>query len=390
MLLTLIMLLLLVWAAVVESLYSNFLVFFSNFEESSNYNKAYYASIWALERAELAIRYHEPWYESNAWWIDGENAWKYKNWSDSLIKSDQWDKLWFSYLTNPTKSSLFWDIKSQTSRIPSVWNWNVERILSADDSANYNTMWYEHAEIFLLYNDSAREWDNPYVANNINSTKDSSLSSDSTVINWSIRLPGKLKVPLGLLDTTHALIENGDYSQIWNDAIVDWQIRWYHLNSSSSDQFTVFSYQEKERNPNGVWSKDSAIREDSINNDVNLSFWYQKSPIDTKSDKRITIISPKFYDKPNWWEQVSERTLKDFIVNSTGSQIRLSLLNLLKSQNNLIYPFLEYYMDFWNAKVPDRYYTINAEWKYWDYQTNLIVKKPTTQESVLWNFTVIF
>ena len=53
MLAILIIILVLLWAAVVWSIYSNFLVFYSNFSESENYHRAYYASISALERWEL-------------------------------------------------------------------------------------------------------------------------------------------------------------------------------------------------------------------------------------------------------------------------------------------------------------------------------------------------
>ena len=55
----------------------------------------------------------------------------------------------------------------------------------------------------------------------------------------------------------------------------------------------------------------------------------------------------------------------------------------------MIYPYLEYYLSF-TDQVADKYFKINAEWKYKDYQVNIIMHKPTVKESVLWNFTVIF
>jgi hypothetical protein len=39
------------------------MVFYSNFSETENYHKAYYASISALERAELVIKQRQPGYE---------------------------------------------------------------------------------------------------------------------------------------------------------------------------------------------------------------------------------------------------------------------------------------------------------------------------------------
>ena len=41
MLLSLVIIVALIWAAVIGNIYSNFLVFYSNFAETENYNKAY-------------------------------------------------------------------------------------------------------------------------------------------------------------------------------------------------------------------------------------------------------------------------------------------------------------------------------------------------------------
>jgi hypothetical protein len=55
----------------------------------------------------------------------------------------------------------------------------------------------------------------------------------------------------------------------------------------------------------------------------------------------------------------------------------------------MVYPFLEYYIDFWTW-ISDKYFNINAEWNYGDYKINRIIRKPTNKESVLWSFTTIF
>ena len=367
------MILLLVWAAVVGSLYSGFLHFYSNFEEISNYNKAYYASLWALERAELALKYHKPWYEASAWRQNSNNTWTYR-WLDEIPDN-------FSYLSaeSKQKSSLFWRISSRTTRIPSTWNGDVERLLSTGDSANYNTMGYEHAEIFLLYNDETESNKNPY---------DSSKISQNTItdtpdnITWKLRLPWKLQNILWKLNENKALITN--QNQIEDDAIVDWQIRWQY--GDYWDQFTVFSYQDKAYKPKShAEQADSAIRESDINDATDLNFTSNsRTPTNPDDNKaQFTVISPQEGALSSTW-------LSQIIKISSPKQIRLSLLNLLKSENDLIYPFLEYYLDFGDFSIPDKYYTINAEWKYWDFQVNLIVKKPSIQESILWNFTVVF
>ena len=110
MLITLVIILLLIWSAVVWSIYSNFLVFYSNFNESENYHKAYYNSISALERAELVTRQREPWYVWSGWvikWVWG--------WSNSESISADWSLNWFSYLWDyPERSAVFWTINSKT------------------------------------------------------------------------------------------------------------------------------------------------------------------------------------------------------------------------------------------------------------------------------------
>ena len=130
MLLTLVVILILIWSAVVGSLYSNFLTFYQNFTESENYHKARYASIAAIERAELVIKQREPWYIWSWWWI----LWEY--WSTWYKKSDQIIS-GFSYLSNDeskeNKSTMLRQINSRTNRIPFSGEWNVNKLLYTFD-----------------------------------------------------------------------------------------------------------------------------------------------------------------------------------------------------------------------------------------------------------------
>ena len=108
MLIILVLILLLIWSAVVWTIYSNFLVFYSNFSESENYHKAYYASISALERWELVVKQHKPWYMGSGGFILWVWTWSiYRDlfnnpidnwWSDGSLS-------WFSYFEkNQNKS----------------------------------------------------------------------------------------------------------------------------------------------------------------------------------------------------------------------------------------------------------------------------------------------
>lgn len=365
MLLILVLILILIWATVATSIYSNFLIFYSNFWESENYHKAYYNSIAALERAELVTKQRSPWYVWSGWRKIDEFVWTWKDWwlSDSIIPD-------FSYLSNSNStkntSSIFWDIKSKTSRIPAIWEWDVEISLSSSDSDNYNMMDYENAQIFLLYYDSST-W------NAYQKTSWDTLSSPASIV-WEIRRPQGLSW-FGPLDTKRSLV----WTWPNNDAIVDWQVR----GKYDWSPFTIYSKQSF------AWKTiyanlDSAFRESNINGPLTFSF--TNSRWDPLNNNNINIVSPKENEIKNfssaWYYQY-------LFSHSEKPQIRFSLLNLLKDEHNRLYPFLEYYADFW-TDVADKYFTIKAEWNFADYQVNLIIWKPTTKESVLWNFTSIF
>lgn len=369
MLLIFILILILIWATIVTSIYSNFLVFYSNFSESENYHKAYYNSIAAVERAELVTKQRSPWYEWNGWWkIDTIWwTWSINNWwSDGIISN-------FSYLSNSgsvkNTSSVFWSIKSKTSRIPAKWEWDVELMLAANDSNNYNMMDYEDAQIFLLYYDDST-W-NPYTK--VSCENGTCQQSKPKSISWEIRLPKYLITSWWFtgLNTSTSLV----WTWPGNDAIVDWQVRWKY----KGEPFTIYSKQEVN------WKiirdyLESAIRETDINNTLNFDFSTKLNPI--RSNSGIIVISTQE-------NKIKQMDYEGIFSGSNNPQLRFSLLNLLKDKSNKLYPFLEYYADFW-TEVADKYFTINAEWNFVDYHVNTIIRKPTTKESVLWNFSSIF
>lgn len=397
MLVTLVIILLLIWAAVVWSIYSNFLVFYSNFSESENYHRAYYTSISALERWELVVKQRSPWYVWSGWF-------KMWTWMGSTNNPNWWldsGLTWFSYLwDNPEISTVFWTVESKTTRIPATWEWNIEWMLSAWDSSDYNMMDYENAENFLLYID--RSENDPYKKVECSSggvINSDCLASNPDKITWEIRLPKLLEERwFGRLDTSRALIWQDEWTNIpKDDPIVDWQIRWNYTENNNTVPFTVFSTSNiNSGGKNTVdTNRDSVFRESDINNGLSFNFWSSKTPFNRGSFlSSLTVVSQKAND-------ISNSKFDDIFNNNNGKfsnvQLRFSLLNLLKGTTGTtsnpeshIYPFLEYYVDFDNKEVPDRYYTITAEWNYADFQVNTIVKKPTTKETILWSFTSIF
>jgi len=407
MLLLLIIILVLIWAAVVWSIYSNFLTFYSNFSETENYHKAYYAAISALERGELVVKQRSPWYE----W----KAWRYRNWSSRAwtwsIKIPNWKSDWvisadsFSYLSNNNRpSEMIRSVNSRTTKIPADKKWNVEFLLRNPDSENYNMMWYEDAEVFLLYYDV---WDwNPYARIKCLLWDDwcsnSSLGTSSS-IKWKIRLPQKLLRSPGNLSGNFTLLDTNAIL-VWtnnqlpkDDAIVDRQIRWtYEATIDGNKKFvpyTIYSTQKTENNNKTVsYRYDTIFRESDINGTWDFEFTNNWNPLKPKNplyhwkQKPVTIISQ------------GENTIKSLngfqqllwtIGKSSRNQLRFSLLNLVRDSNLKIYPFLEYQIDFWTT-VSDRYYTINGKWSFSDFEVNIPRQKPTVKETILWNFTSIF
>ena len=376
MLLTLVIILILIWSAVVWSLYSNFLVFYQNFSETENYHKARYASIAAIERAQLVIKQREPWYIWSWWRIRSiDQLWsksdKMPNWTTG-----------FSYLSKnaQNESTVFRKINSQTDRIPAAWNGNIDKLLAADDSPDYNTMDYENAEIFLLYYD---KWQNgPY------DEKHCPWDCEKTQLNWirvALRLPPYIRTKFGDLNTSDPLMQNWWYK---DDAIVDWQIRWDFYTWGAWYTFTVFATQDAF----GYWTgpNDSAIRESHLNQLSWLTFNFSNkwNPI---TDQRTppTIISPKDAEISGL-----DNAFQDVFESSKNLQLRLSLLNLALWSWEIAsrYPFLEYYIEFiWDNPViaSDRYFTIETEWNFWDYKVDNIMYKPTITESILRSFTTI-
>lgn len=368
MLLLTVIVILLIWAAVVSSIYSSFLVFYSNFSQTENYHKAYYAAIAALERAELVVKQRWAWFQWSGWW---NASWNIISWSHS----DYRPPALFSYLSEDSNrpSTLQRSITSRTKRIPQIWQWDVDRTIFSWASIDYNKMDYENAEIFLLYYDNWSSSD--AYKNNVSYT-----GSNIQKISGTIRLP-KLS-GFSLLDDNHPL-----FGVVNDDAIVDWQLR----GKYNSNDFTIYATQKLQQT---AWNRfkptagDSAIRESDLNSWATLTFWNNKNPKKSRADSSstFTIISP------DEQQIASLYNFKEIFNNSSTSNLslRLALLNLLKSDKNLIYPYLEYYLDFWEVEVSDKYFHINAEWKFWDYQVNLLVDKPTVKESILWSFTVVF
>ena len=305
---------------------------------------------------------------------------------------------WFSYLWDyKDDSTVFRTINSRTTRIPSLWNGDVEEMLKytnlnnsedPQNSNNYNMMDYEDAEVFLLYNDDLQG--SPYKTGSLENANVQSIS-------WEIRLPAFLSSKFWPLDTSKSLIGMSGTLPA-DDAIVDRQIRWEIPSWWILFPFTIYSTPSIRFwwwAPKVNHDRDSVFRESDVNNVLKFNFYQDNSPLQRSRTHMPTIISQvESLIKDRYFAalHVGERCYSRIFQKTNNPQLRFSLLNLVEWYDGLtwhIYPFLEYYAYFWTW-VPDKYFTINAEWSFKDFQINTIVQKPTMKESILWNFTSIF
>ena len=194
----------------------------------------------------------------------------------------------------------------------------------------------------------------------------------------------------GTLDILNSLTPEWQIRYHPNDVIVDRQLRWTY----TSEPFTIFATQRYET------PADSAIRENDINNQIDIVYdESRRNPIRSRPNditSTLTIISPKDDSIKKLSEQPSpsDRYYWWLFSQSDQLQFKLSLLNLLQSKTGMIYPFLEYKIEFnpeWTTTIlSDKYYTIQTEWNYWDYKVDTVIYKPTITESILRSFTTIF
>ena len=210
-------------------------------------------------------------------------------------------------------------------------------------------------------------------------------------ITAEIRLPWYISGDFGKLDIYQSL------SPWWenDDPIVDRQLKWiYDRPLWSLEPFTIYATQ------NGLNKDKSIVKESNINNINHLIFQgYSRNPFTyTPDDAKLTIISPSVTEGSSLTFPFDSK-FKNIINNDNPKikdlQLKFSLLNILQSVSSwMIYPFLEYKIDFdcessVSYKIPDKYYKIESIWSFWDYQINNIIFKPTITESILRSFTTI-
>lgn len=366
--------------AILWALASWFFEFHENFWEIVDYNKAYYSAIAWLERAELVLKYRQPWFQWTGGRLNGTDI-------TEGPENDYRQKFW--YYSGMENGGSSWKITSRTTRIPQTWAWNIDWMFLSWDALDYNALKYIDRETFIFDVDNTLGVD----AYNIDSSNSNYSYTTGLSFSWVIRLPAALSDALGWLkdsceDGTGASL--GTNPTLCNDAIVSRELDWKSSSCTSineSNSFTIFpkiSIFYGDGNTPQIKDDDSAIREDKINSWNIMIFGENFNPYDHlgQDNWHHTMISP------------CEQTLSGFnfselFEDSQDLHFKLSLLNLLYSKTNQIYPYLEYYFAF-SKEISDRFFTIEVRGKFKNYESKILVKKPTSKESILGSFTVIF
>ncbi len=415
MLLSMVLVVLVIAIAMLFAILSSFLPFSNAYWNIVQYTSAYYSAISAIERWSLAIRYAGPGFDGESWWkFDRSDDGHYNTWN----ASDNWIEDFVSYW-RAWETTLYWSVKSKTSSIPKVWEWDVDpSFIDANinpKSIDFNVMNYYSAVLIPLWKvwviDPTR-----YYSYYWNYWVDSNFAWIKANFKINPYLYAKVRDSSPLRDQAAKLCDHScpwssdDSMDRWT-TIVDWVIKWIYLTDPANPNSEEVEVSILPSDGSDVWSsyyvheaRDSLIRKLNIwHSDSNQYWWWwtdvlfstYKNPIKKEQWRlsQLNIISRKSSELKsiNNWDFV------DIIKAIKNPQISLELINYLWSQwswNSMqahhLYPFLEYRVESLWWEFSDLFYTIKWEWRVWKYDVRLQIKKPTLKDSSLWNFTIIF
>lgn len=354
-----------VWILV--SVYSIFFPFIKNLGEIGNYNTAYYGAISSVERWELALKYRGPGFEGSGGYVNGTDVW----WPQSDTKLS-WENFGFVGID---PNGMRRHITSRTNSVPNPWAGNVEYLLAGTGSTDYNMLNYATAEKIILSYDDTTDEQYYYADGGTTQEYDGTLT-------WTLRLPPKVVSGFNgaVLCDTCDLDDDG----LWDDVVGDRSMEGYkngmYFKIVPNVATLYYSGSHVDQN------KDIATRESVINDNGDMDFGDSFNPISKYTTNDLT----KHVVIANNPGNITE-TFEQILLSSsyTWLSLHLWLINLLKTVNGDIYPFLEYKFTTINP-ISDRFYTIQGNGRVGEYDVQVVVKKPTSQWSIAWSFTVIF
>lgn len=383
-----VLIILFILLGILVGVYSIFSPFTQNIGDVIDFNSAYYGAIAAIERGNLVLKYRSPWFEGSGWFFWWSHFWPI---SDTI---NPWE---LGVLTTKN-NGLSWKISSRTSSIPSSWDGNVDAMLASPDSINFNQLSYSTSEKISLFLDGNPSDQTVYTAGN----------SLSYFTWWSfsgqLRLPPKVEAIFGGGSQAELCIDTGynqcdiDQNKVFDDIVVNRSLKW----TNDGIPFTILPrvsmiYYKDEQAAILDETKDTSIRESVINNGGSLYFGKQTpewsfNPIDSYNSALTghnVVSSDPASIKGKPFNNASASWLLQDINPATWLQFSFGLVDLLRSKNGNIYPFLEYQFHF--AKpIADRFYTIEWHSLVGSYDVKIIIKKSTNRDSAISDFTTIF
>ena len=289
--------------------------------------------------------------------------------------------------------------------IPEAWKWDLDQDISTWN--DFYRLSFDRSIQMALYEDRTGKWYN-WACTDLSDyytwVDENNCIKNIKFTDWlkaSIRVPQKLyniyKNKWTNKDWGSDFLDDSmdiDWDGTTNDIVVNRSLFGY----TGDTQFTIFPTVDVDTNGT-VQSTDTNIREDVINaysdsNEDNIYF-----NVDT---------SPSKYTNPNnWWthtQQVDKfnqspedavSTWFNMVIWNDGDtkkmHVKFSLVNLLRYNESLWYPYLE--VKIFNEeskKLPDVFYHIKWEAKVWAYDVRIKINKPVFDVNAASDFTVMF
>lgn len=370
MIITFAIVIVVILGVIVGSIFAVYIPFLQNIGSIGGYNQAYYGAIAAAERALLVGKFQWVWFQWSGWRQGQNTRWPS---SDASITNRQ--------ITNQNNEGIQRSIDNRSTQIP-VNQGDIPIIFANNDSNQFNILPYKKTINIPLYLDTTSQASDFYKTDNIQT------NYQGTQIDISVRIPPKIAQSFGsnndilLCDTNNNCDRNND--GIYNDVLINRRINGTYNNQSINIlPSTSINYAS---NPIQInTNQDTHIRESIINtynNIPNIVFGNSRNPIGTDNIQSLNAGGQA-------GKQVQDMTFTTLFNDIQQWIITLSLDESAVTNNNNVYPFLEYKVqadqDFW---LP--YHNITASANTQWYQVYITIAKPIIKNTVWGSFTILF
>lgn len=371
-----ILVLLVIWTTIGLLVYSTVLPFVETLGTIKFYNSAYYGAVSSVERAQLVLRYKEPGFEGTGWRIGPNNVGPQSDHNNN----DMW-QLW------QTRNRMFREISSRTSTVPTLWTANTPHIFKETNNDTFNTLTYNRVEKLFLTMDNTTNPEQYYQATTAKIQEIGNSTSDFLTLN--IRLNPFIYDTW--FNSSDLCFCDQDWDRSNDDKLLSRSIwgkvnnRDYRINPAekinvSEEPASIVEGDTFLREGNFAWTNPSPSAQLTFDNSRNpLS-----SSTELASEPYYTIIAPDTSFSGSTFSDIFSRT------DTSDNYLLFELVNFVYTEDQDIYPFIEYNIDTNGRDISDKYYRIKGIGKINDYNVVIEIFKPTSEENIATDFTVIF